>query len=53
MPRGEACGDYSAQVLSSTVVLFTEVDTVSRTQSGKTISSTGQFTFVVAKTEAG
>ena len=49
MPRDAAIGDYASMILSDTVVLFTGLDTVSRTQGGKASSANGRFTFVVAK----
>ena len=49
MPRDATVGEYSSMILSDTVVLFTGLDTVSRTQGGKASSGNGRFTFVVAK----
>jgi uncharacterized protein (TIGR02246 family) len=52
-PRDAVIGDYSCMVLSETAVLFTGLDTVSRTQGKKTLSSNGRFTFVVVKRDEG
>ena len=53
MPRDAAIVDYSSMVLSEAAVLFTGLDSVSRTQAGKTITAGGRFTFVVAKRDQG
>ena len=53
VPRDAVIGDYSFTILSDTAVLFTRLDTVSRTQGEKTISGNGRFTFVVVKRDQG
>jgi uncharacterized protein (TIGR02246 family) len=53
MPRDAVLGEYSCMILSETAVLFTGLDTVSRTQGEKTVSSNGRFTFVVVKRDEG
>lgn len=53
MPRGAVFSDYSSMVLSDTAVLFTGLSASSRTREGKTITSAGRATFVIAKREDG
>jgi uncharacterized protein (TIGR02246 family) len=53
MPRGAVFSDYSSMVLSDTAVLFTGLSASSRTREGKTITSEGRATFVIAKRPEG
>jgi len=53
MPRGAVFSDYSSMVLSDTAVLFTGLSASSRTREGKTITSQGRATFVIAKRAEG
>ena len=53
MPRSAVFSDYSSMVLSDTAVLFTGLSASSRTKEGKTVTSQGRATFVIAKRAEG
>jgi len=48
-PRGAKLTDYTAVVLSDTAVAVTGLDMLTAVRDGKTVSTTGRVTFVVAK----
>jgi uncharacterized protein (TIGR02246 family) len=53
LPRGAVFSNYSSMVLSESAVLFTGLSASSRTREGKTITSDGRVTFVIAKRPEG
>ena len=48
-PRGAKLTDYTAVVLSDTAVAVSGLDMLTAVRDGKTVSTTGRVTFVVAK----
>jgi hypothetical protein len=48
-PRGAKVGDHSAMVVSDTVVVISDLDTVTGVRDGTPISADGRVTFVVAR----